>query len=91
MLKQCNQIIAVVNKDSLKRTHKFGIEIPQTYDDCIHLDQQNGNILWQDAVQEEMTKVRVAFQILNDGELIPPTYQMIHCHMVYDVKIENFY
>ena len=32
-----------------------------------------------------MSKVQVAFQILDDGESIPPTY-----HMVYDVKMENF-
>ena len=70
--------------------HKFGIELPCSYDDCVHLDQQNNNTLWQDAVWEEMSKVRVAFQPLADGESIPPTYQMIRCHMVYDVKMENF-
>ena len=70
--------------------HKFGIELPRSYDDCVHLDQQNNNTLWQDAVQEEMSKVQIAFQPLADGESIPPMYQMIHCHMVYDVKMENF-
>ena len=76
-LKQCNQIISAVNKRSLKRSHKFGIELPCTYDDCVCLDQQNNNTLWQDTVHEEMSKVQVAFQILNDSEVIPLTYQMI--------------
>ena len=69
---------------------KFGIEVPRSYNDCVYLDQQNNNTLWQAAVWEEMSKVWVAFQVLADGESIPPTYQMIWCHMVYDVKMENF-
>jgi ribosomal protein L31E len=89
-LKRRNRIIAAVNKRSLKRTHKFGIEVPRTYDDCVRLDRQNNNTLWQDAIRQEMSKVRVAFQVLDDGETIPPAHQMIRCHMVYDVKMENF-
>ena len=37
-LKQCNQIIAVANKHSLKRMHKFGIEVPCSYNDCVCLN-----------------------------------------------------
>ena len=51
---------------------------------------KNDNTLWQDAVWEEMSKVQVAFQVLTDGKSIPPAHQMIKCHMVYDVKMENF-
>ena len=38
-----------------------------------------------------MSKVQVAFQVLADSESIPPAYQMIRCHMVYDMKMENFH
>jgi hypothetical protein len=48
------------------------------------------NTLWQDAIHLEMAKVQITFQILNDNESIPPTYQQIHCHMVYDMKMEDF-
>jgi hypothetical protein len=89
-LKRRARILAAVNKCYHKRTHKFGIEVPKTYDDCVRLDRQNGNTLWQDAIREEMSKVKVTFQILNDGESIPPTFQEMRCHMVYDVKMENF-
>ena len=37
-----------------------------------------------------MLKVQVAFQVLADGKSIPLAYQMIRCHTVYDVKMENF-
>jgi hypothetical protein len=45
---------------------------------------------WQDAICLEMAKVQIAFQILNDIESIPLTYQQIHCHMVFDMKMEDF-
>ena len=64
MLKQRNRIIAAVNKRYHKRTHKFGIEIPKTYEDCVRIDRENGNTLCQDAIRKEMSKVRVAFEVL---------------------------
>ena len=72
-LKRRARILAAVNKRYHNRTHKFGIEVPKTYDDCIRLDRQNGNTLWQDAIRDVMPKVKVAFRILNDGESVPPT------------------
>jgi hypothetical protein len=89
-LKRRNRIIAAVNSRYHKRTHKFGIEVPKTWDDCVRLDAENGNTLWQDAVRKEMSKVRVAFQVLDDDETPPPTFQEIRCHLVFDVKMENF-
>jgi hypothetical protein len=37
-----------------------------------------------------MKNVRIAFQILNDADAIPPTYQEIRCHMIFDVQMEDF-
>ena len=85
-----NRIIAAVNKLYHKRTHKFGIEVPKTYDECVRLDRENNNTLWQDAVRQEMKKVRVAFQTLKEGEAVPPTFQEIRCHLIFDVKMEDF-
>ena len=85
-----NRIIAAVNKRYHKRMHKFGIEVPKTYDECVRLDRENNNTLWQDAVRQEMKKVRVAFQTLKEGEAAPPTFQEIRCHLIFDVKMEDF-
>ena len=81
-LKRRNRIIAAVNKRYHKRTHKFGIEIPKTYDDCVRIDRENENTLWQDAIRKEMAKVRIAFKTLGDNEAPPPTFQEMRCHMV---------
>jgi hypothetical protein len=37
-----------------------------------------------------MRIVRIAFQILNGYESVPPTYQEIRCHMIFDVNMEDF-
>jgi hypothetical protein len=36
-----------------------------------------------------MKNVRNAFKILNGEESVPPTYQEIRCHMIFDVKMED--
>jgi hypothetical protein len=64
--------------------------MPVTWNDCVCLDKDNINTLWQDAVHKEMKNVRIAFKILNGEEVVPPTYQQITCHMIFDVKMEDF-
>jgi hypothetical protein len=66
------------------------IEVAKSWDDCVRLDKVNGNTLWHDAVRKEMKNVRIVFKILNGEETAPPTYQEIHCHMIVDVKMEDF-
>jgi hypothetical protein len=39
VLKKRNIIIAAVTKRYHKRTHKFGIEVPKSWDDCVRLDK----------------------------------------------------
>jgi hypothetical protein len=38
-----------------------------------------------------MKNFHIAFHILNGGEAVPPTYQYIHCHIIFDVKMEDFH
>ena len=73
-----------------KRTHSFGIEIPKNMDDCKRIDTANSNTLWQDAVAAEINAVRIAFEVKEGDEKIPPNYQFIRCHMIFDVKMEDF-
>jgi hypothetical protein len=76
-IKKRSRIIAAVTKRYHKRTHTFGIEVPKSWDDCVRLDKENGNTIWQDAVRKEMKNVRITFKILNGEKSAPPTYQEI--------------
>jgi hypothetical protein len=71
-------------------THKFGIEIPKTANEALALDCMNDNTLWADAITKEMREVCIALNILPDGGFAPIGYQKILCHMVFDVKMEDF-
>jgi hypothetical protein len=70
-LKRRDRIVAAVNNCTLKRTHKFGIAIPRNVEDVMRIDKENGNTLWADAIAKEMRNVRVAFQILANGQVAP--------------------
>jgi hypothetical protein len=45
VLKKRTIIIADVTKRYHKRTHKLGIEVPQSWDDCVRLDKVNDSTL----------------------------------------------
>jgi hypothetical protein len=90
ILKKQNRIIIAVSNHYHKRTHKFGVRIPKTVHKCHEIDKENGNTMWQDAIQKEMNNVTVAFKMLDKGEDIPPAYKYIEWHMIFDGKMENF-
>ena len=43
-----------------------------------------------DASAKEMTNVRVAFNLLKDGYRAPIGHKHINCHLIFDVKMEDF-
>jgi hypothetical protein len=52
VIKKRSIIIAAITKRYHKRTHKFGIEVPKNWDDCVRFDKDNDSTLWQDAVRK---------------------------------------
>ena len=91
-LKKRNRIIAKVKSKYWLRTHKFGIRIPKSVQEAREIDAENGNTYWWDAILKEMKNVRPAFEVWEKSQDdIPPGYQQIKCHMIFDVKMgENF-
>ena len=93
VLKKRDRIIAQVKRRSaryLKRTHKWGLELPKTVEEALAIDKKNGNTFWADAIAKEIKNARVAFKKLEDGEEAPRGYQFVRCHMVFDIKMEDF-
>ena len=92
VLKKRNRIISKTKSKYWTRTHKFGIRVPKSVEQALRFDQENGGTLWWDAIQKEMKNVRIAFEPWDKSkEEIPPGYQKIDCHMIFDIKMgENF-
>ena len=90
VLKKRDRIISAVAKRFVKKTHKFGVEIPTSVEHAYELDRINGNKLWTEAIEKEISCVRVAFKVVDESD-IPKGYQFMNCHMIFDVKMEaNF-
>ena len=61
-----------------------------TINKALALDKKNGNTLWADTIAKEMKDVHFAFKNLLDGQSAPIGFQKILCHMIFDVKMEDF-
>ena len=53
-------------------------------------DKATGTSFWRDAIKLEMKNVQVAFDVLPDGVAPPSDHQYMKCHMIFDVKMEDF-
>jgi hypothetical protein len=90
-LKKRDRIISKTKASYWTRTHKYGLEIPKNHANCVRIDNENGNTLWQDAVKKEMKTVRPAFEAYKGDVKDLIGYQSITCHFIFDVKLgENF-
>ena len=54
------------------------------------LDNANGNTLWSNAIAKEITNFKVAVKILDDDDSVLRNHHFIKCHMIVNVKMENF-
>lgn len=50
---------------------KFGVSIPSDTNEAETLDILNNNDLWDKAIQRELLNVKIAFQLLEDDEILP--------------------
>ena len=64
--------------------------MPKTVKEAAKLDAKNGDTKCMDAILKKMTNVRVYFDILKYGYRAPIGLKHINCHLIYDVKMEEF-
>ena len=88
VLRKRDRIINKVATRIRKGNTKFGIEIPTDVPSAYRLDEKNGNTFWRDAIAKEYENVMVAFKKLEEGEVVPPGYTEITCHLVFEVKFD---
>ena len=81
-------VISSINHRMRKTTHKYGVQVPRTLEECIKLDNENGNLLWSNAIDKEMRNVAVAFEILEKGQKAPVGWTKSSGHLVFDVKMD---
>ena len=85
VFKERDQIIFMLRKHStwyLKKTHKFGIELPKMLNEAYANDEKNENALWQYAIQKELENVNIAFWIIPNGKKPPNGFHYVNCPMM---------
>lgn len=87
-IKKRDRIIKANYTRYIKRTHKFGIEMPETIERALQIDHETGTTLWRDAIAKEMRTVEPAFEFCEEGALQPFGYTPITGHIVFDVKMD---
>ena len=90
--KKRDRIISKTARKYWKKTHKYGLRIPHTVKEAFDTDKEHGDTLWRDAILQEMKNVQPEFEAYKGNkEDLPPGYQQIKCHMIFDIKLgENF-
>ncbi len=93
VLKKRDAIILLVKQCQvkyLKKTHKYSHPLLKLVDNALSIDRRSGSTLWADAIAKEKKNVRVAFNALEDGRNVPHGFQFVKCHMIFDIKMEDF-
>jgi hypothetical protein len=89
------KMLCMVNQSHIKATrnaprYKFGYRISRSYDEAMQFDLKNGNTLWWEATDLEMSQLVEygTFRDLGHKDTAPPPtgYMKIRTHLVYDCK-----
>ena len=72
VIKKRDHIISKVKARTKKKGSKYGIRIPSTVAEAHHLDKENENTSWADAIKDEMSNIRIAFDIFEKDKVIEP-------------------
>ena len=83
-----DMIIANINAGVSKKTHNFGIELPNSIKHAKQLDLNNGNNRWCDGIAKEKYNLLVAFNILKDNESPPPVCTNSSGYWMFDIKMD---
>ena len=76
-------LLQKIKSRSKTRSHKYGIQLPCSVQEAKELDKAKNNTYWTDAIWLEMSKNRVAFDILDQGTIEELGRTYLDCYMIY--------
>jgi hypothetical protein len=98
IVKHEKKMLHMVNQTCIKVTrnaprYKFGYHIPCNYDEAMQFDLKNGNTLWREATNLEMSQLAEydTFRDLSHNNTASPLtgYKKIHTHLIYHCKHDD--
>ena len=70
-LKKRDVIISSVKSRIRRITHKYGQEVPSSLEHARKINLANGNSFWSEAIENKMTNVGIAFEVLENTDNMP--------------------
>ena len=92
VLKKREHIVSKTVSKYWQKTHKYRVRITKLVKEVLHINKENGDTKWGDAIVQAMGNVRPDLPVHEGTKAdLPIGYQQIKCHMIFDVKMrENF-
>jgi len=87
VLRRKDRLIKMARSHRLKTGYKFGLRVPETVEEALEIDRENGNTLWQDAIAKEMQNVYIAFDVRSETQA-PPGYRLIPHRIIFEIKMD---
>ena len=86
--KKRDRIVSKTASKYWQKTHRYGVRIPKSVKEALHIDKENVDIKWWDTIFKEMGNVIPDLQVHEGTKAdLPVGYQKIKCHMIFDVKM----
>ena len=86
-LRKRDRIVSAVNARVKRVTHKYGVEIPRTITEALAIDEKQKDTYWRDTIDKEMGNLKVAFDILEPDQNLPPGWTKASGHLVFDIRM----
>ena len=97
VLRKRERSISKVKAKYWRTTHKYGVRMPKSINHAMILDRENDNHFWENALNKEMSKAKVAYEEVKGctkeevrkGEVNSlKGFTEIRCHVIFDVKMD---
>ena len=87
-LKKRDHFISKLKTVVKNKQLKYGLRVPRNVSEAYEIDKANGNDYWDAAIKKELSKVIIAFKLLQPDEPIPVGSTKIPYHIIFDVKFD---
>ena len=87
--KKCEATMNKVKSKHFLETCGCDLRIPKTWKGALQAGRENGDHLWEDAIEQEMKNGQVAFQTHNRDVEDPIGCKQTTCHLIFVSSFQN--
>ena len=70
------------------KTDKYGLEVPNSIEDALHIDCENSDTFQDNALTKDVENIGLAFDIISTVKHVPPGWTKAIGNIIFNVKID---